>query len=233
MLRSATGGTLREGRMMKAFASLLLLCSTSSGCGPVPPAPPGTAAQAAPQAPGGTNQQNVSAGTWTGSLTYKWSEAVDRSGGGAISTASQSYEATVQIGSQAADTDAWTLIGEATIAAARTIDFEQTIVSSLGSCTEKHHDEAIAKGKGQIEGGLEISDDSYQFTVRLPVVAGSETSVRTYSGCGTKTTNTDIHDWPTSPITTGGSGTLTKPNAISGSSSATPGTTVVWSLTRR
>ena len=154
--------------MTRAFASLLLLCSTSWGCGPPPP-----------QAPAKTNQQNASGGTWTGSLTYRWSESVDRSGGGVTSTASQSYEATVQIGSQAGDTDRWTLIGDATIAAARTIVFEQTIVSNLGSCTEKHRDEAKAKGTGHIEGGLEISDDFYQYTVLLPVVAGSETSVRT------------------------------------------------------
>ena len=218
--------------MTKTFA-LLLLCSSFSGCEALPAAPPGSTAQVPQQQPPAQTGQNAPSGTWTGTLTYTWSETVNSSSGGVTSTASQSYEAKVNVSSQAVDTDRWTLAGEATILAERKIFFKQTIVSSLGSCTEEHRDDAKANGNGQIEGGLEISDDFYQLTVRLPVVAGSEESVRINSGaCGSSTT-TDVHPWPTSPISTGGSGSLPNPNRVSGSSPGPSGGTVTWSLTRQ
>ena len=192
-----TGFEHLEGMLMtKSGASSLLLVLLLSAC--KPGMPPGAQTEGPRQTrePDETQRPDVSAGTWTGTMTYRFSESVSQTGGDVTSESSQKYEATVRIRSEQVDTGRWNLVGDADITAERSIFFLSSFDSPLGRCEERHTDEAKAVGVAvAIEnGGLEISDDFYQFTVQLPDVEGSETSERKYTGCG-GTNETDTHSW--------------------------------------
>jgi hypothetical protein len=88
-------------------------------------------------------------------------------------------------------------------------------------------------GSVEVEGGLEASDGFYQFYVNIPGVDGSNDTVRDDSGCNGPN-NRETTPWAAAPITAAGSGDLTGPRTISGSSSV-PRTggeeTVSWRFT--
>ena len=222
--------------MTRSGASGLLLVLLLTACQPA--TQPGVQTQGSGQTPAQnqTQQPDPSAGNWTGTLNYKFSENVSQGGGDATSESSQVYEATVRLRTEQGDSGRWNLVGDANITAERSIYFHSSVDSPLGHCEETHTDKAQAEGTAvAIEsGGLEITDDFYQFTVQLPDVDGTEISKRLYTGCG-GTNETDTHPWVGGAGgALGGSGKLTDPNSISGSTTEPGGQrTTTWRLVRR
>jgi hypothetical protein len=95
-------------------------------------------------------------------------------------------------------------------------------------------DDAKASGSVQVEGGLEAGDGFYQFHVNVPGLDGTNETVRDDSGCRGPN-NSETTTWSVAPITAGGSGDLTDPSHISGSTTEPREggeDTVKWDLTR-
>jgi hypothetical protein len=179
-------------------------------------------------------QSNPPGGTWTGTLRRQEEQRFEKSGGGNASKITQTYDATITIRATAVDSGRWTLAGQANIIGTFSSDWVSRQTSSLGPCNVHYTDDAQAKGAGVIEGGLEIDDDFFQLTVRVPGVDGTMNSVRDDSGCfGSRTT--DTNPWPAAEKTLGESGQLADPNVISVTRKEPDGTGVVtttWNLRR-
>ena len=173
-------------------------------------------------------------GTWSGTVTRIWSESVEQSGEGVDSLITQSYEAVVRVSSIQADVGAWELAGTAEIISSFTSDYESHTTTPLGPCNVHYTDDAKARGSVQVEGGLEAGDGFYQFHVNIPGLDGQNETVRDDSGCRGPN-NSETTPWPVAPITAAGSGDLTDPDHISGSTTEPREggeDTVTWDLTR-
>lgn len=153
------------------------------------------------------------------SITRSWSESVTQLGSGTSSVITQQYAATVNVSLTKVDEGAWTITGDANIVSAFTSDWVSRQTSSLGPCNVHYTDDAMASGTVVVEGGLEARDGFYQFYVNIPGVDGSNATVRDDSGCNGPN-NQETTPWSAAPITASGSGELTSPRTISGSSSA-------------
>jgi hypothetical protein len=131
------------------------------------------------------------------------------------------------------DEGAWTISGPASVTSTYTSDWTSNQTSTLGPCNVHYTDNATAMGSVEVEGGLEARDGFYQFYVNIPGVDGSNDTVRDDSGCNGPN-NRETTPWAAAPITAGGSGDMTSPRTITGSSSE-PRTggedTVSWSFT--
>ena len=168
-----------------------------------------------------------------GSITRTWSESVTQTGGGTSSVITQRYTAVVSVSLTRVDEGAWTISGPASVSSTYTSDWKSNQTSTLGPCNVHYTDNATAMGSVQVEGGLEARDGYYQFHVNIPGVDGSNETVRDDSGCNGPN-NRETTPWAAASITAGGSGDLTDPRTISGSSSE-PRTggedTVSWRFT--
>ena len=223
---------------MRTAIAFSLMVPLLSACGSASQAPShGRAASNPSNAPVQANapaQSNPPGGTWTGTLRRQEEQTVEESGGGSASKITQTYDATVTIRATAVDAGRWTLAGQANIMATFSSDWVSRQTSSLGPCNQHFTDDAEAKGSGVIEGGLEIDDDFFQLTVRVPGVDGTMTSVRDDTGCfGSRTTETN--PWPAAEKTLGESGQLADPNVISVTRKEPDGNNVVtttWNLRR-
>lgn len=172
-------------------------------------------------------------GTWSGTVTRIWNESVEQSGEGMHSLTSQSYRAVVLVSSVEGE-GAWELAGKAEIVSSFTSDYERRTTTPLGPCKVHYTDDARASGSVQVEGGLEAGDGFYQFHLNIPGLDGSNDTVRDDSGCHGPN-NRETTPWSVAPITAGGSGDLTDPDHISGSTTAPREggeDTVKWDLTR-
>ena len=229
---------------MRTAIALILMVPLLSACGSASQAPSDNAAasnsSAASNASSAPNQSNASAqsnppgGTWTGTLRRHEEHTTQESGGGNASKITQTYDATITIRATAVDSGRWTLAGQATIIGTFSSDWVSRQTSSLGPCNVHYTDDAQAKGAGVIEGGLEIDDDFFQLTVRVPGVDGTMNSVRDDSGCfGSRTT--ESNPWTAAEETLGESGKLADPNVISVTRKepdATGVVTTTWNLRR-
>lgn len=168
-----------------------------------------------------------------GSITRTWSESVTQTGDGTSSVITQRYTALVSVSLTKVDEGAWAISGSASVSSTYTNDWKSNQTSSLGPCNVHYTDNATAMGSVQVEGGLEASDGFYQFYVNIPGVDGSNDTVRDDSGCNGPN-NREMTPWTAAPTTAGGSGDMTDPRTISGSSSE-PRTggedTVSWTFT--
>ena len=168
-----------------------------------------------------------------GSITHTWSERVTQTGDGTSSVITQRYTAVVSVSLTKVDEGAWTISGSASITSSYTNDWKSSQTSSLGPCDVHYTDNATAMGTVEVEGGLEAWDGFYQFHVNIPGVDGSNDTVRDDSGCKGPI-NRETTPWAAAPVTAGGSGDMSGPRTISGSSSE-PRTggedTVSWSFT--
>jgi hypothetical protein len=173
-------------------------------------------------------------GTWSGTVTRIWKESVEQSGEGVDSLITQSYEAVVQVSSIQADVGAWELAGNAEILSSFKSDYKSRTTTPLGPCNVHYTDDAKASGSVQVEGGLEAGDGFYQFHLSIPGLDGSNDTVRDDSGCRGPN-NIETTPWSVAPITAAGSGDLTDPDHISGSTTEPREggeDTVTWDLTR-
>lgn len=200
MSRASGVDTVKGTRAIGAglFVALLL-----AACGESSPAAP------APSEP---------AGTWSGTVTHRWSQTVEQSGEGTRSAITQTYEATVQVSSTQADIGAWELTGQATVKASFDSDYESRLTTPLGPCNTHYTDKVpLTTFSGAVEGGLEIVEGFYQFHVSIPGFDGAiSTAVRDDTGCAGGNT-TETNPWPVAPVTVGGNGNVTSPSVISGS----------------
>lgn len=207
--------------------NLMVLLLTACGSASQAPNPSNAPAQSTPSNPSG--------GTWTGTLRRQEEHTTQESGGGNASKTRQTYDATITIRATAVDISRWTLAGQATIIATFSSDWVSRQTSSLGPCNQHYTDDAEAKGTGVIDGGLEIDDDFFQLTVRVPgIESGTMNSVRDDTGCfGSRTT--ESNPWAAAEETLGESGRLTDPNVISVTRREPDGTgfvTTTWNLRR-
>jgi len=173
-------------------------------------------------------------GTWSGVVTRIWSERVEQSGDGSHSLITQSYKAVVQVSSTQVDVGGWELAGNAEIVSTYTSDVQNRMATLQGDpCNVHYTNDAKGGGTVQVEGGLEAYDGFYQFHVNIPGLDGSNQTVRDDSGCHGPNNSETTH-WPVAPITAGGSGDLTDPNHILGSTTESREggeDTVTWDLT--
>jgi hypothetical protein len=145
------------------------------------------------------------------------------------------YDATVQISSTLVDINGWTLAGPAAIRATQSSDYKAHFTSTLGTCDKHYTDEDLAEGGSVANGGLGINDDAtYEFNLNIPgFEGGTETAMRDETGC-LGSSNTEVNPWPVGPVNLDGSGDVTDPTFITGSTSkpiANGGQdTVTWSL---
>ena len=113
-------------------------------------------------------------------------------------------------------------------------DWVRRQTSAPGSCNQHFTDDAEARGTGVIDGGLEIDDDYFQRTVRVPGADGAMDSVRDDTGCfGSRTA--ESNPWAGAERTLGESGQLADPNVISVTRKEPEGNNVVtttWNLRR-
>jgi hypothetical protein len=204
---------------MKAMGSILLVAGLLAACG----------GGATPMAEASEGTE----GTWSGTVKRRWEEIVEQAGEGMESKTVQFYEAVVQISSVQVDVGAWELSGNADIVSTFTSDYKSRTTSPLGPCNVHYTDDAKGSGSVAVEGGLEAGDGFYQFHVNVPGLDGSNDTVRDDSGCRGPN-NRETTPWPVAPITVGGSGDLTDPDHISGSSETRDGAkeTVTWDLRR-
>ena len=207
-------------RTAMAF-NLVVLLSSACGSASEPPAADRSAASQASSPANAPAQSTTpspadpSGGTWTGTLRRQEDHTTVQSGGGNTSRIRQTYDATITIRATAVDIGRWTLAGPATIIGTFSSDWVSRQTSALGPCNQHYTDEAEAKGTGVIEGGLEIDDDFFQLTVRVPGIdTGTMNSVRDDTGCfGSRTA--ESNPWTAAEETLGESGRLTDPNVIS------------------
>jgi hypothetical protein len=150
-------------------------------------------------------------------------------------TLTVTYDATVKISSTLVDINGWTLTGPATIRATSSSDYKAHFTSTLGDCDKHYHDEDLGEGTSVASGGLGINDDStYEFNLTVPGFdGGTETSLRDETGC-LGSSNTEVNPWPVGPVNLDGSGDVTDPTTLKGSSSkpiANGGQdTITWEL---
>ena len=229
---------------MRTATAFILMVPLLSACGSTTQATSDSAAASnsatasnASNAPSQSNasaQANPTGGTWTGTLQRKEEHTTLQSGDGTSSKIIQTYEATITIRATAVDSGRWTLAGPANIIGTFTSDWVSTQTTPLGPCNEHYTDDAQAKGMGVVDGGLEIDDDFFQLTVRMPGVDGTMTSVRDDTGCfGSRTAETN--PWAAAERTLGESGQLADPNVISVTRKEPDGNNVVtttWNLRR-
>jgi hypothetical protein len=175
----------------------------------------------------------VPGGVPAGSITRSWSESVTQRGSGTSSVITQRYTATVDVTLTKVDEGAWTIAGTADIESAFTSDWVSQQTSTLGPCNVHYTDDATASGTVDVEGGLEAYDGFYNFYVNIPGVDGSNDTVRDDSGCN-GSNKQETTPWSAAPTTESGSGEMTGPRTISGSS-RTPREggedTLTWSFT--
>jgi hypothetical protein len=167
-----------------------------------------------------------------GSITRKWSESVTQAGSGTSSAITQEYTAVVKVSLSKVDEGAWTISGPASISSTYTSDWTSHQTSALGPCNVHYTDRASASGTVDVEGGLEARDGFYQFYVNIPQVNGSNATVRDDSGCNGPNKQ-ETTPWSAAPITASGSGDMTDPRTISGSSSEPRQNgedTLIWSF---
>jgi hypothetical protein len=145
------------------------------------------------------------------------------------------YDATVQLSSTLVDINGWTLAGPAMIKSTQSSDYKAHFTSTVGTCDKHYTDEDLAEGGSDATGGLGINDDAtYEFHLDIPgFEGGTETSMRDETGClGSVVTETN--PWPVGPVNLDGSGEVTDPTVLSGSTSkpvANGGQdTVTWSF---
>lgn len=153
-----------------------------------------------------------------GSITHTWSESVTQTGDGTSSVITQRYTAVVSVSLTEVDEGAWTISGPASVTSSYTNDWKSNQTTTLGPCNVHYTDNATAMGSVQVEGGLEARDGFYQFYVNIPAVDGSNDTVRDDSGCN-GSIQREMTPWMAAAITAGGSGDLTDPRTLSGSSS--------------
>lgn len=209
---------------LEARGSFLLVLGLVAACGGGA-APPPTAEASEDSAPAG--------GSWSGTVTRRWEEIVEQTGEGMESKTAQFYEVVVRLSSAQVDVGAWELTGDAEIVSTFTSDYKSSTTSSLGPCNVHYTDDAKGSGTVEVEGGLEAGDGLYQFHVNVPGLDGSNETVRDDSGCRGPN-KTETTPWPVAPIRLGGSGDLTDPDHISGSTETQNGAkeTVTWDLRR-
>ncbi len=195
---------------------------------------PGTDGQSSAQVPA-SHDPGVISGTWTGTVTRHYTETTTTTGDTDSTVLSVTYDATVQISSTLIDINGWTLMGPATIKATQTSDYRAHFTSTVGTCDKHYHDDDVAEGGSIADGGLGINDDAtYEFTLTVPGFdGGTETAMRDETGClGSSTT--EVNPWPVGPVNLEGSGDITDPTLITGSTSkpvANGGQdTVTWSF---
>jgi hypothetical protein len=183
--------------------------------------------------PPGAGSGTTGGGGPDGSITRRWSESVMQTGDGTSSVITQRYTAVVSVSLTKVDEGAWTISGPANVTSTYTSDWTSNQTSTLGPCNVHYTDNATAMGSVEVEGGLEAYDGFYQFHVNIPGVDGSNDTVRDDSGCNGPN-NRETTPWAAAPNTAGGSGDMTDPSTITGSSSA-PRTggedTVSWTFT--
>lgn len=175
----------------------------------------------------------VGGGGPNGSITRKWSESVTQAGSGTSSVITQEYTAVVRVSLSKVDEGAWTISGRASISSTYTSDWTSSQATALGPCSVHYTDRASASGTVDVEGGLEARDGFYQFYVNIPTVDGSNATVRDDSGCNGPN-NQETTPWSAAPTMASGSGDMTEPRTISGSSSEPRQNgedTLIWSFT--
>jgi hypothetical protein len=198
--------------------------------------PPGTA-QPSSEGPAGPSSgaSSLAEGTWTGTLTRHYTETTTTTSESDSTLVVVTYDATVLISSTLVDIGGWKLTGPATIRTTQTSDYKAHFTSTLGDCDKHYHDDDLAEGTSIVDGGLGISDDAtYEFTVTVPGFdGGTETSLRDETGCQ-GSSNTEVNPWPVGPVNLEGSGEITDPAFLTGSTSkpiANGGQdTTTWSL---
>jgi hypothetical protein len=153
-----------------------------------------------------------------GTITRTWSDSVTQLGSGTSSVVNQRYTAVVSVSLSKVDEGAWTISGSANISSTYTNDWKSNQTSSLGPCNVHYTDNASASDTVSVEGGLEARDGFYNFYVNVPGVEGSNATVRDDSGCNGPN-DSETTPWSTAPMTASGSGEMTSPRTISGSSS--------------
>jgi hypothetical protein len=166
----------------------------------------------------GAGSGAVGAGGPDGSITRSWSEEVIQNGVGTSSVVTQKYQAVVSVTLTKVDEGAYSISGTANVTSTYTSDWKSSQTSTLGPCNVHYTDNATAMGTVDVEGGLEAYDGFYQFYVNIPGVDGSNDTVRDDSGCNGPN-NQETTPWAAAPITAGGSGDMTGPRDISGTSS--------------
>jgi hypothetical protein len=215
--------------------SSVLPCESSTQASSDPPEPSSSARCVTGTGAGGQTggaSGAVPGGGPAGSITRSWSESVTQSGDGTSSTITQRYAATVDLSLTKVDEGAWTVTGTASIESTYTSDWVSRQTSSLGPCNVHYTDDAAASGTVAVEGGLEARDGFYNFYVNIPGLDGSNDTVRDDSGCNGPN-NQERTPWSVAPITASGSGDMTSPRAISGSTSTPRGggeDTLTWSF---
>ena len=210
------------------------------------------AACAGSQVPGGTAQPggtdlvdgtqgpasaepSLTEGTWTGTVTRHYTETTVTTSESDSTSLVVTYDATVLISSTLVDINGWTLTGPATIKATQTSDYKVHWVTTVGTCDKHYHDDDVVEGTGAADGGLAITDDStYEFHVLVPALEnGTETALRDETGC-LGSSNTEVNPWGVAFVYLEGSGDVTDPLLLAGSTSkpiANGGEdTVTWSL---
>lgn len=218
-----------------------------AGCaaGAVPPATSQAGATGATQPgatspPGATSQPTSQAsglisGTWTGTVSRHYTESTTTASDSDSTLLVVTYDATIKISSTVVDVNSWTLNGPATIKATQSSDYKAHFTSTLGNCDKHYHDEDIADGTGVVDGGLSIADDAtYEFTISIPGLDnGMESAMRDETGC-LGAVNTETNPWPVASVDLQGSGDVTDPTFLSGTTSrpiANGGQDVVtWNL---
>lgn len=207
---------------LKATGSVVLVLGLLASCG-------GGTSPPAAEASEGTDAE----GTWSGTVTRKWEESVERLGEGMESKTTQIYEATVRISSNQVDVGAWELSGDAEIVSTFTSDYKSSTTTPLGPCNVHYTDDAKGTGTVEVKGGLEAGDGFYQFHVNVAGLEGTNETVRDDSGCRGPN-KSETTPWPVAPVTVGGSGEMGDADHISGSSETQNGAkeTVTWELRR-
>jgi hypothetical protein len=184
-------------------------------------------------APPGAASGATAGGGPDGSITRTWSESVTQTGVGTSSVITQRYTALVSVSLTKVDEGAYSISGTASITSTYTSDWKSSQTSTLGPCNVHYTDNATAMGSVEVEGGLEAYDGFYQFHVNIPGVDGSNDTVRDDSGCNGPNKQ-EITPWAAAPITAAGSGEMTDPRTLSGSTTE-PRTggedSVSWSFT--
>lgn len=139
-------------------------------------------------------------GGGTNSAVRRWSETVDRSGGGVQDVVHQEYEAAIRFSLTLTDASSgsYDITGRADITSAFTEDMK--------SACSHYTDDASGSGSTDVRGGLEARDGMYQFHLEVDGLTGSNNTVRDDSPCSGPN-NRETTEWPIAPITCFGEGT--------------------------
>jgi hypothetical protein len=191
--------------------SLLLACGGSAPGADPSPTPTPTASPSIGGAGGGgvTGGGGGAGGAGGGgnTVTYMWTETVDRSAPGVFDIVHQEYKAVAQVTLTHVDIYSWEITGRAEVSGVFTEDFKS-------DCAH-YTDDAAGRGTVDVTGGLEASDGAYQFYVDILGATGTNATVRDDSACGGPN-NAETTEWSIGSTTQGGDGDYTDIHHITG-----------------